>query len=289
MQKINGTYYFFGNDDTYTLRKGQFVSCWGNTYYAGANGKIVQGMQNINGKRYYFGNDGTYTMRKNTFFTDNGATYYAGSDGSLLKDVQKINGTYYFFDNSDYHMHTNSYDKSSWGDWYMFGSDGKIVTGWKDWAGSTYYFDPNTYLKVTDTQTIGGVTYQFDSTGRLINNKASVVALAKQLSTQNIPYVWGGSSLSGMDCSGLVAYVYQHALGITLPHNTVAQEAYVSKHSVADAKPGDILFWGSTGATYHDAIYIGNNQYVAAPSTGKNVQVQTISSYFMPSFAGTVK
>ncbi|WP_412990113.1 NlpC/P60 family protein [Pediococcus siamensis] len=117
----------------------------------------------------------------------------------------------------------------------------------------------------------------------------SVVGLAVKLANANIPYVWGGSSLSGMDCSGLVAYVYAHAAGITLPHNTVAQEAYVTTKSVSAAQPGDILFWGAKGATYHDAIYIGNNQYVAAPQPGQNVEVETISSYFAPSFAGTVK
>ncbi|WP_137598166.1 C40 family peptidase [Paucilactobacillus kaifaensis] len=117
----------------------------------------------------------------------------------------------------------------------------------------------------------------------------SVVSLAVKLANAGIPYVWGGNSLSGMDCSGLVQYVYAHSAGINLPHNTVAQEAYVTKHSVASAKPGDILFWGNSGATYHDAIYIGNNQFVAAPTSGQNVKVQTISSYFMPSFAGTVK
>jgi cell wall-associated NlpC family hydrolase len=117
----------------------------------------------------------------------------------------------------------------------------------------------------------------------------SVVSLAVKLAGANIPYVWGGSSLSGMDCSGLIAYVYSHAEGINLPHYTVALESSVNKHSVASAQPGDILFWGSAGATYHAAIYIGNNQYVAAPTEGQNVQIQTISSYFMPSFAGTVK
>jgi len=120
-------------------------------------------------------------------------------------------------------------------------------------------------------------------------SSGSVTGLAMKLAGANIPYVYGGSSLSGMDCSGLVAYVYQHAAGISLPHSTVAQEAYVSTHSVKSAKPGDILFWGSRGGTYHDAIYLGNNQYVAAPTEGQNVEVQTISSYFMPSFAGTLK
>lgn len=120
-------------------------------------------------------------------------------------------------------------------------------------------------------------------------NSGSVTGLALQLAQANIPYVWGGSTLSGMDCSGLVAYVYLHAAGISLPHNTVAQEAHVSTHSVSAAQPGDILFWGAKGATYHDAIYLGNNQFVAAPTEGQNVKVQSITSDFMPSFAGTVK
>ncbi|KRN97945.1 extracellular protein, gamma-D-glutamate-meso-diaminopimelate muropeptidase [Levilactobacillus paucivorans] len=120
-------------------------------------------------------------------------------------------------------------------------------------------------------------------------SSGSVTGLALKLASANIPYVWGGSSLSGMDCSGLVAYVYKNALGVNLPHNTVSQEAFVTKHSVGTAKPGDILFWGNSGATYHDAIYLGNNQFVAAPEPGDNVKVQQISKYFMPSFAGTLK
>lgn len=116
----------------------------------------------------------------------------------------------------------------------------------------------------------------------------SVVSLAVKLANANIPYVWGGASLSGMDCSGLVDYVFQNAEGISLPHYTVSLESCVSQHSVAEAQPGDVLFWGNHGSTYHCAIYIGNNQYVAAPQPGQNVEIETISPYFMPSFAGTV-
>lgn len=117
----------------------------------------------------------------------------------------------------------------------------------------------------------------------------SVVSLAVKLANANIPYVWGGSSLSGMDCSGLVAYVFEHAEGVSLPHYTVSLESSVTQKSVSAAQPGDLLFWGAKGATYHVAIYIGNNQYVAAPQPGQNVDIETISSYFAPSFAGTVK
>ncbi|WP_366509531.1 NlpC/P60 family protein [uncultured Limosilactobacillus sp.] len=116
----------------------------------------------------------------------------------------------------------------------------------------------------------------------------SVVGLAVKLANSNIPYVYGGSSLSGMDCSGLVDYVYAHSTGKQLPHYTVSLESCVSQKAVSQAQPGDLLFWGNHGSTYHVAIYIGNNQYVAAPQPGQNVEVETISSYFKPSFAGTV-
>ena len=118
----------------------------------------------------------------------------------------------------------------------------------------------------------------------------SVVSLAVKIAnTNSVPYVWGGSSLSGMDCSGLVDYIYANAEGKQLPHNTVALESQVNQHAVSEAQPGDILFWGQHGSTYHCAIYTGNNQFVAAAHPGTNVASYTISPYFEPSFAGTVK
>ncbi|KAI3472543.1 hypothetical protein Pfo_031320 [Paulownia fortunei] len=73
---------------------------------------------------------------------------------------------------------------------------------------------------------------------------AAIVSLAKQLATQNIPYVWGGATpQTGFDCSGLVSYVFQNAAGISLPHSSVAQESYTKTKAVSQAQPGDLLFW----------------------------------------------
>lgn len=117
----------------------------------------------------------------------------------------------------------------------------------------------------------------------------SVVSLASKIASSNsVPYVYGGSSLSGMDCSGFVDYVYANAEGKQLPHNTVALEGCVTTKEVSQAQPGDLLFWGEHGSTYHVAIYMGNNQYAAAAVPGTNISIYTISGGFMPSFAGTV-
>ncbi|RJF49325.1 LysM peptidoglycan-binding domain-containing protein [Pediococcus acidilactici] len=122
-----------------------------------------------------------------------------------------------------------------------------------------------------------------------VQNTGSVTGSATSLANNTIPYVWGGKTPAGFDCSGFVSYVFQHAAGISLPSYTVAMESYVNKESVSAAQPGDLLFWGTPGATYHVGIYLGNNQYASAPTFGQNVKVQTISSYFYPSFAGRVK
>ena len=118
----------------------------------------------------------------------------------------------------------------------------------------------------------------------------SVVSLASKIASANsVPYQWGGNSLSGMDCSGFVQYVYANAEGKQLPHNTVAMESYVNTKPVNQAQSGDLLFWGNQGSSYHVGIYMGNNQYAAAAKPGTNVAVYNLSSYFAPSFAGTVK
>jgi Cell wall-associated hydrolases (invasion-associated proteins) len=99
------------------------------------------------------------------------------------------------------------------------------------------------------------------------------------------PYVWGGKTPSGFDCSGFTGYVYQEALGKSIGTYTVAQEGAGTTESVSSASAGDLLFWGSQGSSYHVAIYLGNNQYIAAPQPGESVKISSISSYFMPSFA----
>ena len=98
-----------------------------------------------------------------------------------------------------------------------------------------------------------------------------------------VPYVWGGTTPSGFDCSGLTQYVYAH-FGKNIGRNTIAQESAGAHIPVSQAQVGDLLFWGAPGSTYHVAIYLGGNSFVAAPESGQSVKIGNMA-YFMPSFA----
>lgn len=96
-----------------------------------------------------------------------------------------------------------------------------------------------------------------------------------------VPYVWGGSSPSGFDCSGLVQYVY-HEIGIDIPR-TSQDQYYAGTHIAADRldllKPGDLLFFGKDAnpdQVHHVVMYAGGDDIIEAPYTGSHVKVSSL-------------
>mgnify|MGYP000072817404 FL=1 len=102
------------------------------------------------------------------------------------------------------------------------------------------------------------------------------------MSFQGVPYVSGGASPSGFDCSGLVMYVYA-AFGKNLPHYDLAQRACCTSISKSQLQPGDLVFWPG-----HVAIYIGGNTVVHAPEPGKTVRTVSLSYMPTPAMYGRV-
>ena len=97
------------------------------------------------------------------------------------------------------------------------------------------------------------------------------VAIAEQY--LGVPYVWGGASPDGFDCSGLVMYVYAQ-LGVSLPHNAYDQYLALPHVPTSDLEPGDLVFFYGFG---HVAIYIGGGMIIHAPHTGTVVQIASLS------------
>lgn len=109
-----------------------------------------------------------------------------------------------------------------------------------------------------------------------------VISAAKQQLGK--PYVWNGKGPDNFDCSGLMQYVFRQVTGQNIGAWTVPQETAGTRVSMNDIQRGDLIFWGTPGASYHVALYLGNNQYLNALRPGTNVKIDSILSSFRPSF-----
>ncbi|OTA52542.1 hydrolase Nlp/P60 [Limosilactobacillus reuteri] len=280
----NWTYYNNGqvtNGRDYTYLP--TINGEGHSWYLVDNGVVQSGVQQWAGSYYDFDANNNYQRVDNNYVQSQwGDWYLFGNDGRIQTGVQQWAGTYYYFDPTTYLRVDNDYRQSQWGDWYLFGNDGRILSGLQNWKGQTYYFDPSTFKKVVNSDvTVNGTKYHLDNDGiaKAVSNVDAKVD--KALSQRGVPYVWGGNTPAGFDCSGLVQWAY----GLGSSYRTTYQQATLGAHKrdVINAPKGSLLFFGSDGAPYHVAISLGDGSYVHAPEPGDVVKIG-YSKYFTPSF-----
>ena len=104
-----------------------------------------------------------------------------------------------------------------------------------------------------------------------------------------IDYRYGGETPEdGLDCSGLVRYVFQQVTGVTLPRTSKEMSKLGAKIAPEDLKVGDLVFFNTRRLPFsHVGIYLGDNRFIHAPNTGSEVEITKLSeTYWQKHFTG---
>ncbi|MGI9205543.1 MAG: C40 family peptidase [Woeseiaceae bacterium] len=120
-----------------------------------------------------------------------------------------------------------------------------------------------------------GAVARESANSRTVGERAAVVAL-RQI---GVPYVYGGSTDQGFDCSGLVQYAYAGA-GRRIPRTTSEQWRQLTPVKDREMRVGDLLFFRIGGSISHVGMYLGDRRFVHAPSSGRQVSVEVLDSDF---------
>ena len=113
--------------------------------------------------------------------------------------------------------------------------------------------------------------------------------LMHAMSLLGLSYRFGGTSTSsGLDCSAFMQYVFRKAWGVNLPRTSAAQFETGTPVQRENLRPGDLVFFSRNKKRIgHVGMYIGNNQFIHAPSTGKNIEIQRLDKpYYVKNYMG---
>ena len=114
-----------------------------------------------------------------------------------------------------------------------------------------------------------------DEAGDLIMNAMSLIGLS---------YRFGGNSpTQGPDCSGFMQYMFKRSMGITLPRTSAEMATVGQQVDRANLKPGDMVFFGSGGRVSHVGMYIGNDRFIHAPRTGRDIEITSMNGNYWKS------
>ena len=160
--------------------------------------------------------------------------------------------------------------------------------GWykATYNGKTGYISAD-YVTVTSGQAsdsaVSKPSNSVSYNGTSAKRKAVIEYAAQFLGT---PYVYGGSTPSGFDCSGFTSYVFKNTVG-SIPRVAQAQFDATTRVSMDELLPGDLVFFGSSASSIsHVGIYVGNNQFIHSPHTGDVVKYDSLTGSYASRFQG---
>ncbi len=125
--------------------------------------------------------------------------------------------------------------------------------------------------------------------GAAAPNRLGAELVIRSLALLGVQYRLGGNSPeTGLDCSGLVRHVFREAMGLVLPRRSEEISPTGKAVTADELRPGDLVYFNTLRRAFsHVGIYIGNNQFVHAPSTGGQVRVESIDKrYWQSRFNG---
>jgi peptidoglycan DL-endopeptidase CwlO len=136
-----------------------------------------------------------------------------------------------------------------------------------------------------------GVEVLTASTGSIVSGSTPVVSAPPSryggvvgiaMRYLGTPYVYGGASPAGFDCSGFIMYVFAQ-VGVSLPHNAAAQYGYGTPVDRSQLQPGDLVFFNGLG---HAGIYVGGGSFIHSPHTGDVVKISSMSGWYASTYVG---
>lgn len=227
---------------------------------------LAVAQQETNGKWYDSVPDGTGKSYGYMMLYDNGVIADLKAKGqSELAEKAKIDPYTNVLVGAQYLM--QNYQK--YGDWQKAAAKYNGAGAAAEKYGATVWSRANsqTYIDAANSLNYGS------------SGGSKVVDTAKQF--LGTPYVWGGTSPKGFDCSGLMQYAMAKN-GVNIPRTSQAQFKSGQAVEKSQLEPGDLVFFKSSSGTAtapgHVGMYIGNGQYIHAPQTGDVVKISNISS-----------
>ena len=251
----------------------------------------------IDGFWYYFDEQGF--MQLDWWREKNGDWYYYDTEGHMAADKGlKIEGYWYYFDRqgvmqSDWWREKNGgryyYDAEGHmvssrgvkigGYWYYFTESGEMHKGWRTKGSQKFYYDSQGRMVAGRSVIIDGREYQFAADGSLMDTTPQRIEELK--SYTYVPYVSGGTTPSGWDCSGFTQWALQY-LGVSIPRLSYQQAAagtWVNPWDMSSWKQGDILVYSTNGSVSHVALYLGDGMLMHSLNERYGTLIQSVEYY----------